>query len=122
MLLRFLERGISAPAEYSGRFLRHLRALWKAGAYPAFSGPRPLHGCVVRPLCADRRVDLAAEESRRLGCSGRRGCRARDNHPPLIKSHAVEPSEVAASYDQIAGRWAGTEFDRRNGIMQHERA
>jgi SAM-dependent methyltransferase len=32
------------------------------------------------------------------------------------------PSEVAQSYDRIAARWADSDFDRSNGIEQHERA
>lgn len=34
----------------------------------------------------------------------------------------MEPHEVAASYDQIAQRWADESFNRANGIAQHRRA
>lgn len=34
----------------------------------------------------------------------------------------MEPSQVAASYDRIATRWAGPDFDRSNGIQQLKRA
>lgn len=34
----------------------------------------------------------------------------------------MKPSEVAASYDRLAPHWNGTEFNRQNGIAQHERA
>jgi len=33
----------------------------------------------------------------------------------------MEPQQVAASYDRLAARWSGPQFDRRNGIAQHER-
>ena len=34
----------------------------------------------------------------------------------------MNPTEIGASYDQIAERWDGDEFDRTNGISLHERA
>lgn len=34
----------------------------------------------------------------------------------------MTPDEIAKSYDQIAGRWNSDEFQRSNGIEQHERA
>jgi SAM-dependent methyltransferase len=34
----------------------------------------------------------------------------------------MKPSEVAASYDRLAPHWNGEEFNRENGIAQHERA
>jgi SAM-dependent methyltransferase len=34
----------------------------------------------------------------------------------------MNPTEIGASYDQIAERWNGGEFDRTNGISLHERA
>jgi 2-polyprenyl-3-methyl-5-hydroxy-6-metoxy-1,4-benzoquinol methylase len=34
----------------------------------------------------------------------------------------MDPLEVAASYDLIAERWCGSQFDRSNGVRQHERA
>ena len=34
----------------------------------------------------------------------------------------MQPQEVAASYDQIAHRWAAADFNRTNGIAQHRRA
>jgi 2-polyprenyl-3-methyl-5-hydroxy-6-metoxy-1,4-benzoquinol methylase len=34
----------------------------------------------------------------------------------------MKPSETASSYDQIAEHWNSDEFDRFNGIAQHERA
>lgn len=34
----------------------------------------------------------------------------------------MTPVEVAASYDQIAPVWAGPDFPRNNGILQHQRA
>ena len=34
----------------------------------------------------------------------------------------MNPTEIGASYDQIADRWNGGEFDRSNGIDLHERA
>jgi SAM-dependent methyltransferase len=34
----------------------------------------------------------------------------------------MDPLEVAASYDRIADRWNRPQFDRSNGIRQHERA
>ncbi len=34
----------------------------------------------------------------------------------------MQPKEVAASYDQIASRWAHDTFNRTNGIAQHQRA
>ena len=34
----------------------------------------------------------------------------------------MKPSEIGQSYDQIADRWTGDDFDRANGIVQHERA
>lgn len=34
----------------------------------------------------------------------------------------MTPEEVAASYDQIASRWAGPTFNRANGIEAHRRA
>lgn len=34
----------------------------------------------------------------------------------------MKPNAVAKSYDQLAERWAGDEFDQQNGIAQHQRA
>jgi SAM-dependent methyltransferase len=34
----------------------------------------------------------------------------------------MKPNEVAASYDQLAPYWDGPDFNRANGIAQHERA
>jgi len=34
----------------------------------------------------------------------------------------MTPDEIAKSYNQIADRWNGDEFQRSNGIEQHERA
>ncbi|MEM7098983.1 MAG: methyltransferase domain-containing protein [Pseudomonadota bacterium] len=34
----------------------------------------------------------------------------------------MKPEEVAQSYNQIADRWNGDQFQRSNGITQHERA
>ena len=34
----------------------------------------------------------------------------------------MKPSEIGQSYDQIADRWAGDDFNRTNGVAQHERA
>lgn len=34
----------------------------------------------------------------------------------------MTPDQTARSYDQLASRWAGEEFDRSNGIAQHRRA
>ena len=34
----------------------------------------------------------------------------------------MTPQETAASYDRIASHWDGPEFNRKNGISQHERA
>ena len=35
---------------------------------------------------------------------------------------SVTPEDIAASYNQIASHWDGPDFDRTNGILQHERA
>lgn len=34
----------------------------------------------------------------------------------------MKPEDVAASYDQIASYWDGKQFNRANGILQHQRA
>lgn len=34
----------------------------------------------------------------------------------------MNPQQVAASYDRLAAHWDGPEFNRDNGIAQHERA
>jgi SAM-dependent methyltransferase len=34
----------------------------------------------------------------------------------------LTPSEIAGSYDSLAGQWASETFPRENGIRQHERA
>lgn len=34
----------------------------------------------------------------------------------------MNPIDVGASYDQIADRWNGSEFDRSNGLALHGRA
>jgi SAM-dependent methyltransferase len=34
----------------------------------------------------------------------------------------MNPEDIAASYDRIAQYWDGPEFNRNNGIAQHERA
>ncbi len=34
----------------------------------------------------------------------------------------MQPAEVAQSYDAIASRWAGREFDRETGLTAHRRA
>lgn len=34
----------------------------------------------------------------------------------------MHPTEIAASYDRIAGRWADPSFNRNNGIAAHKRA
>ena len=34
----------------------------------------------------------------------------------------MNPKQIGASYDQIADEWRSDEFDRKNGIAQHERA
>ncbi|MGI9204026.1 MAG: class I SAM-dependent methyltransferase, partial [Woeseiaceae bacterium] len=34
----------------------------------------------------------------------------------------MTPDQIAKSYDQIADRWNGGDFDRTNGIEQHEKA
>lgn len=34
----------------------------------------------------------------------------------------MNPDDIAASYDKIASYWDGPEFNRDNGIAQHQRA
>ena len=34
----------------------------------------------------------------------------------------MHPEDIALSYDQLAQHWHGPEFDRTNGIEQHQRA
>jgi SAM-dependent methyltransferase len=34
----------------------------------------------------------------------------------------MKPTEIARSYDALADRWAGPQFNRANGIEQHRRA
>ncbi len=34
----------------------------------------------------------------------------------------MTPQDIAQSYDQIASHWDGDQFNRKNGITQHERA
>lgn len=34
----------------------------------------------------------------------------------------MEPREIAATYDRIAGHWAAPDFNARNGLAAHERA
>lgn len=44
------------------------------------------------------------------------------NEPVVGPLETMHPSQVADSYDRIATRWTGSDFDRSNGIQQLKRA